>query len=142
MYLFDSDHLSILWYDNGVANRALNRRLDQCEPDQFFTSIITVEEQLRGWLNYIRRAKAPGGLVHGYEELERLFVNHQKLVTHPFDAAAVRQYERLRSSKLRVGTMDLRIASIAIVRQCVLLTRNAVDFERVPGLKHEDWTAA
>jgi tRNA(fMet)-specific endonuclease VapC len=36
--------------------------------------------------------------------------------------------------------MDLRIASIAIANQMTLLTRNRVDFERVPGLMFEDWT--
>jgi tRNA(fMet)-specific endonuclease VapC len=36
--------------------------------------------------------------------------------------------------------MDLRIASIVIANQMTLLTRNTVDFQRVPGLHFEDWT--
>jgi tRNA(fMet)-specific endonuclease VapC len=38
--------------------------------------------------------------------------------------------------------MDLRIASIALANNMTLLTRNTVDFERVPGLIQEDWTTA
>jgi tRNA(fMet)-specific endonuclease VapC len=41
---------------------------------------------------------------------------------------------------LRVDTMDLRMASIALSRGLVLLTRNAADFAKVPGLVIEDWT--
>jgi predicted nucleic acid-binding protein len=43
-------------------------------------------------------------------------------------------------SRLRVDTMDLRIASIALSLGLVLLTRNSADFARVPGLIVEDWT--
>jgi len=38
--------------------------------------------------------------------------------------------------------MDLRIASIAIANQITLLTRNTVDFERIPNLLFEDWTVS
>jgi tRNA(fMet)-specific endonuclease VapC len=36
--------------------------------------------------------------------------------------------------------MDLRIASIAISRQMTVVTRNMVDYERIPGLVVQDWT--
>jgi len=40
---------------------------------------------------------------------------------------------------VRIGTMDLKIASIALSRDLVLLTRNDQDFIKVPDLKMEDW---
>ncbi|MGD0518047.1 MAG: hypothetical protein ABSA26_10990 [Thermoguttaceae bacterium] len=46
----------------------------------------------------------------------------------------------MRKSKVRIGTMDLRIASIALAQGFTILTRNLVDFEKVPNLKVEDWT--
>jgi tRNA(fMet)-specific endonuclease VapC len=43
--------------------------------------------------------------------------------------------------KIRIGTMDLRIAAIALTHGATLLSRNLVDFKRVPELEVEDWTA-
>ena len=40
-----------------------------------------------------------------------------------------------------IGTMDLRIAAIAIAHDAVLLTGNLVDFRKVPGLCAEDWAS-
>ena len=56
------------------------------------------------------------------------------------DDVAGSQFETLRRHRVRFGTMDLRIASIALARGFTVLTRNLVDFERVPGLAAEDWT--
>jgi tRNA(fMet)-specific endonuclease VapC len=49
-------------------------------------------------------------------------------------------YETLLSQKLRIGTQDLRIASIVLSQNAVLLTRNSQDFSRVPALQLDDWT--
>ena len=42
----------------------------------------------------------------------------------------------------REQALDLRIASIAIVTNSTLLSRNLRDFRRVPGLTAEDWTVS
>jgi tRNA(fMet)-specific endonuclease VapC len=43
--------------------------------------------------------------------------------------------------KIRIGTMDLKIASIVKVRDATLFSRNLRDFRKVPGLKVEDWSS-
>ena len=38
-----------------------------------------------------------------------------------------------------IGANDLMIASIALSRGLTLVTRNAMEFRRVPGLRVEVW---
>jgi len=44
-----------------------------------------------------------------------------------------------RGQRIRIGTMDLKIASIALVNDALLVTANQRDFEQVPGLRVENW---
>ena len=39
----------------------------------------------------------------------------------------------------RIGPYDLLIASIALVNDATLITRNTGEFQRVNGLRIEDW---
>ncbi len=51
-----------------------------------------------------------------------------------FTEKVATEFQRLRHLKVRIGTMDLKIAAIALANNAILYTRNAVDFSRVPGL--------
>ena len=57
-----------------------------------------------------------------------------------FDDAAADVFADLRKRRVRIGTMDLRIAAIALTRDMTVLSRNLADFNKVPGLKIQDWT--
>jgi tRNA(fMet)-specific endonuclease VapC len=57
----------------------------------------------------------------------------------PFDQRAAAECARLRSAKIRTGTNDLKIASIALVNNALLLSANLRDFRTVPGLRVESW---
>ncbi|MEX2027075.1 MAG: type II toxin-antitoxin system VapC family toxin [Pirellulaceae bacterium] len=87
---------------------------------------------------YINRARKREGVIRGYELMELVLETFRTFPSLPFDHAAADVYESLRTLKLRIGTMDLRIASIAVAKQCTLLTRNIADFGSVPGLTVED----
>jgi tRNA(fMet)-specific endonuclease VapC len=50
------------------------------------------------------------------------------------------KFDDLRKQGVRTGTMDLRIASIALSHDFTVFTRNTVDFGKVIGLRVEDWT--
>ena len=58
-----------------------------------------------------------------------------------FTQPAIARYKQLKSMRLRIGTMDLRIAAIALASGAILVTRNVQDFQRILGLVIEDWTA-
>ena len=38
-----------------------------------------------------------------------------------------------------LGAIDYQIAGIALAHRATLVTRNKKEFDRVPGLKVEDW---
>ena len=38
-----------------------------------------------------------------------------------------------------MGPIDYQMAGIALAQRVTLVTRNAKEFDRVPGLKIEDW---
>jgi tRNA(fMet)-specific endonuclease VapC len=56
-----------------------------------------------------------------------------------FDASAADVFQRLRNQRICVGSMDPKIASIALVEDALLLSANLRDFQRVPHLRVEDW---
>jgi len=51
------------------------------------------------------------------------------------------QFNNLRKQRVRIGTMDLKIASIAIANNATLLSANTCDFVQVPSLRLENWLA-
>jgi tRNA(fMet)-specific endonuclease VapC len=57
----------------------------------------------------------------------------------PWDAEAAELFQRLRRQGVHIGSMDLKIACIASAHDATLLTRDTVDFTRVPGLRFENW---
>jgi tRNA(fMet)-specific endonuclease VapC len=140
VYLLDSDHLTILWYDQDKSYEALLSRLADHSDDQFAVSIVTVEEQLRGWLAYVAKATGVDGAIKGYSKLREVIQRFSEVNVLDYDIKAADVFVEMRSQGVRVGTMDLRIAAIAIANDLTLLTRNTIDFERVPNLRFEDWT--
>ena len=140
MYILDSDHLSILQRQKGQECEILARRCSAIEPVDFFVTIVSFHEQFNGWTKFVARAKDSSALVRGYTELEAVVDSFARAQVLPFSAAAADVYDELRKQRVRVGAMELRIASITIANQMTLLTRNTVDFERVPNLNFADWT--
>ena len=140
MFLLDTDHVVISQQLSAVGYDHLIRRVRQHDPSDVFVSIISFHEQVMGWNAYISRAKDTAGVVRGYARLQRILANFAEAQVLPFDDAAADVFDDLRKQRVRVATMDLRIASIAPSRTMTVLTRNLVDFKRVPGLQVEDWT--
>ena len=140
MYLLDSDQLSILQRQRGPEFEALSKRCMDMKAEDFFVTIISFHEQFNGWIKYIALARDSASLVRGYTELEKVVDNFSRAQVLGFGPAAAEIYDDLRKQRIRIGAMDLRIASIAIANQLTLLTKNTVDFERVPKLVFSDWT--
>lgn len=63
----------------------------------------------------------------------------------PLDATASAHYGKIRqhlqAAGKPIGNNDLWIASHALAGKLILVTNNVAEFERVPGLKIENWVA-
>jgi len=138
--ILDSDMVSILQQRSEPACGRLEQRLSQLPDEDVLTTIVSFQEQMRGWLAALHKARRDNRLLLAYAELQSMLRDFCHLNILPFDAAAQAEFKRLRRQKVRIGTMDLRIASITLATQSTLLSRNLRDFQRVPGLDVEDWT--
>jgi tRNA(fMet)-specific endonuclease VapC len=140
MILLDTDHLTLLKYLDSERGVRLYERLRSLPPEETVAiSIVSVEEQMRGWLAAIAKERHVKRQVLAYAELARLIDYFRAFTILPFDERAADQFDALRAAKIRLGTMDLKIAAIALVNQALLLSANRRDFEQVPGLRVENW---
>ena len=94
---------------------------------------------MRGWIGAIHRIRDPRRQVNAYSRLQHLFRFFATWNVLAWTEAAADYFELWRREKVRIGTMDLKIASIVAATNATLLTRNVSDFDKVPGLRIEDW---
>lgn len=141
-YLLDTDHISILQRQSGPEYVRLMSRIAQHPLADLALSIISFHEQIMGCHTYINRARSSSDAVLGYEMLAQVLHNFSIAPVVSFDIAAAAVFEGLLAQRVRISTMDLRIASIALSGGMVLVTRNTSDFRKVPGLQIEDWTVS
>ena len=131
MYCFDTDVLSATVRPNPPL--ALIRRLAALPAAAQHTTAITVGELEYG-VARSRRADLAGRIRALLETA---------ITVLPFDAKAAAVYGGLRADLERAGQplaeADLRIASIALARDLTFVTGNCRHFERVPGLRVENW---
>lgn len=139
MIVLDTDHLNVLKYPGSPQYVTFTTQLSASVDQDFVTTAISVEEQMRGWLALINRADTVHQQVPAYQELVRLFDFFARWSILPFDDEAAGTFEDLRAQRIRIGTMDLKIASIAFVQNGLLLSANLRDFQQVPNLRVEDW---
>lgn len=83
---------------------------------------------------------AKSGSQRNLETLEKFLAPVDIL---PFDEACAWQYGQVRAHLSRIGTpigsIDELIAAHALALDAVLVTNNVREFQRVPGLRIENW---
>lgn len=138
MILLDTDHINIL-QSRGAQAAALIGRMDTSHDQDFGVTAITLEEQMRGWLALIHRLNNVQQQIPAYERLVGLFDFFAHWQIAPFNQGAADEFARLRGLRVRIGTMDLKIAATVLANGAMLLSANLRDFEQVPGLRVESW---
>lgn len=139
IYVLDTDILSLLAHrDSPEAPRIRRRIAELPAEDAVVTTIINYEEQMRGWMTALTRAKTANAQVQIYARLLHHLETFRHMTVLPFDETAATLFAGMR--KIRIGSMDLKIASITLAAGAVLVTRNLSDLRAVPDLLIEDWS--
>lgn len=134
LYILDTDHLSFYGRNHpGLIAKLLGNQA------QLTTTVINVEEQLRGRLAQIAEAKNKSNQSNAYQRLTETVLLLSEFNILQYDTQSSEIYQKFKAQRVRVGTQDLRIASITIANDGILLTRNQQDFEKVLGLILQDW---
>jgi tRNA(fMet)-specific endonuclease VapC len=137
LFLLDTDTLSLL--EQGHAT--VLQRVNSLPVSEIAVSVITIQEQLQGWQAALARARNRQQVALAYERLTtRLLPVWCRFPILSFPEAAILRFAQLRSLRLNVGVMDLRIAAVALENGLTVVTRNQRDFGRVPGLATVDWS--
>ena len=137
MYRLDTDILTLIHANQArVAEQQRN-----IAPQEIAISIITRIEILRGRFDAVLKAKDSEALLRAQRFLLRSEELLGSLWIVPFDAAAAREFDRLRAdrSTRKLGRADLLIASIALAHRAILVTRNLRHFRAIPGLHVVNW---
>ena len=138
MIILDTDHVVEFVKGTSLPARRLCSRLDATN-EEVVTTIITVEEVLRGWLGEIRRVPDTRLQITAYRKLQEAVVTLAGWRLIEWNLAAAQRFDALRKQKIRVGSADLKIGCIALEHAATLLSRNVRDFTMIPGLRVEDW---
>ncbi|MFZ2276501.1 MAG: type II toxin-antitoxin system VapC family toxin [Prosthecobacter sp.] len=138
MFLLDTNHYSE-FVRKSAAGLRLRDRMDLSHVDDFFLAIITPQEVLKGWLAEIQPHRQLDRGVRSYAQFQDSLADLQRWTCLPWSADSADIFDGLKSSKLNIGTLDMRIASIALEYGATILTRNLIDFVKVPGLHVENW---
>lgn len=136
LYILDTDHMTLWQHGHPVVLA----QLEHIPIESRAVTMISLTEQIQGWLAAMGRARREAQVANSLHRLYQTIHFYQQLQVLAYDTLAITEFERLRDDKLRVGTQDLRIASIALSRNATMVTRNLRDFSRVPGLQVVDWS--
>jgi tRNA(fMet)-specific endonuclease VapC len=142
MIILDTDHISLLQHPDSAEGQRLLQRLAASPDPDVVTTVVTVEEQMRGWLQVIARYRdlqQQSGYYDKLIEFIRFFARWRIL---PLSERAVQTFRDLKQARVRIATTDLKIAAIALACPALLLSRNSSDFKQVPGLRVEDWSVS
>ena len=135
LHVLDTDILSLIQR----RQQPYIQRLLTIPPEDRAITVVSIEEQFRGWLALIRRAKSRSALVDAYTRLSEALMFLSQLNILLFNDQAAEKLDALQRQKIRIGTLDLRIAAIVLSIDGILVTRNLADFQQIPGLTLEDW---
>jgi tRNA(fMet)-specific endonuclease VapC len=135
MYMLDTCTLIYL-----IKNKppSVAERINALQPsDELCMSFITFAELLKG----AERSNRQTEVLRQLDQLtQQIPVNNT--VSRTLCSHYASQFTRLKEAGTPIGANDLWIACHALAQNCTLVTNNTREFDRIAGLRLEDWAAA
>ena len=144
MIVLDTDHLSELQRANSVKRRVKLRRsvsIPRGDRPVATTIVISSRSNCAAGSRTIHRRPAGSRQVVALRPIDSTSLSSTAGLARPPVRSDRRctSFHDLKAAKIRIGTMDLKIAAIVLVTGATLLSANLRDFRQVPGLAVEDW---
>lgn len=137
MILLDTDHSSVLKYPDTPRYKCLAARLARVVDEPIGVTVVTLEEEMRGWMASLAKERQSRRQVGPYRELARLFDFFADFEIAHFDDDAADLFDTF--GRIRISASDRKIAAIALVNKALLLTANRRDYMLIPGLLFANW---
>ena len=127
---------------NGTRGRRSDvvEQIAQHPPTDLACPIISFHEQVLGCHTYISQARRAEDVVRGYGMLDQVLRGFRRGLGSSRSMQRRQWSSRAVTQRIRIETMDLRIAAIALSREMVFGDAECSDFRKVPGFRIEDWT--
>lgn len=136
-FVLDTDTLSLLQQ----SYPTVVQRVAVVPASSIAITIVTAEEQLRGWLATIRQYHANQRQIRGFQGLRDALASFARFTILDFDLLAFERFVVLRRAHPRLGAQELRIAAITLSLGATLVTRNKRDFSQILDLPLDDWSS-
>lgn len=98
MFILDTDSLTLLEWGSGAVGQRSHDRIVTYPRNEVVTTIISFEEQTRGWLAFRAKARTLPQQVDAYRKLKRHLDIYLKIPVLEFDQAAAAELEQLQRS--------------------------------------------
>jgi tRNA(fMet)-specific endonuclease VapC len=117
MFVLDTDHISLFQRNHPQVSA----HVLATPPLELATTVITVEEQLRGRLERVRRARNDAEVIRAYQNLLATVLYFRTIQIIGLDTPSQEIFRSLRAQQVRIGTQDLRIAAIVLFQGATLV---------------------
>ncbi|MGK7951460.1 MAG: type II toxin-antitoxin system VapC family toxin [Xenococcaceae cyanobacterium] len=138
LWILDTDHTSLFL----AGNQSVIAQVAE-HYDSIAITIITVQELFNGWNGKLNDPQQANNLSSLYTKLWKTTEFFKVINILNFDRDAEACHNKLRQNNRNLAKKrldkDLRIASIALMQNAIVVTRNYKDFSQVPNLQLENW---
>jgi tRNA(fMet)-specific endonuclease VapC len=98
--VLDTDHMTLLERSDRPDTERLRARLDELGEEQVATTIISYEEQMRGWMAYLAKARSLERQLEAYRRLKGQLSNYCHIRILDFDELAATLLQSFKRSRI------------------------------------------